>query len=147
MARKTLNYTVQDEGRDKGKLFLLTELSAFRAEKWACRAFLALAHAGVEVPPGAAEAGIAGMAVMGLKALQRASFEEFEPLLDEMMACVQVLPDPANKAITRDVIEQDIEEVLTIWKLREAVFELHVGFSIAEALARSTLASATKSPA
>ena len=28
MARKTLRYTVEDQGRDLGKVFLLTEMSA-----------------------------------------------------------------------------------------------------------------------
>ena len=32
-----------------------------RAEKWAMRGFLALAHAGVSVPPELANAGFAGM--------------------------------------------------------------------------------------
>ena len=50
MARSISNYTVQDEGRDNGKVFVLTEMPASRAESWAMRALLALMANGVEVP-------------------------------------------------------------------------------------------------
>src|SRR5690242_21778037 len=48
--RKTLRYTVAEEGRDKGKTYLLTEMSASQAEMWAARAFLAMANNGIEIP-------------------------------------------------------------------------------------------------
>ena len=50
MARTVSNYTVTDEGRDNGKVFVLTEMPASRAESWAMRALLALMAGGVEVP-------------------------------------------------------------------------------------------------
>ena len=36
MARNVVNYTATD-GRDKGKVFLLTEMSARQGEEWAMR--------------------------------------------------------------------------------------------------------------
>ena len=52
MARTTANYTVTEEGRDQGKVFVRTEMPASRAESWAMRALLALMAGGVEVPEG-----------------------------------------------------------------------------------------------
>ena len=52
MARSTVNYSVKDEGRDFGKVFVLTEMPASRAESWAMRSLLALMASGVEVPEG-----------------------------------------------------------------------------------------------
>ena len=50
MPRRTKTYVIADENRDKGKMFLLTEMPALQAEKWAIRAFLALAKAGLVIP-------------------------------------------------------------------------------------------------
>ena len=43
MARKVEYITIDQEGRDQGKTFKITEMPALKAEKWATRAFLALA--------------------------------------------------------------------------------------------------------
>ena len=42
MARKTKIVTIAAEGRDYGKSYLLTEMPALKAEKWATRAMMAL---------------------------------------------------------------------------------------------------------
>ena len=137
MARKTLQYTVQDEGRDKGKVFLITEMSASHAESWAARAILALMAGGVELPEGFERFGMAGIAELGIKALSRLKWEDAQPLLDEMWACVQILPNPAKPNIIRALIEEDIEEVATRVKIRAEIWKLHVGFSQAAAKSNS----------
>ena len=63
--RKTKTVTIESENRDHGKCFLLTEMSAAAAEKWAARAFLALAKSGVNLPDGVADMGLAGVAAAG----------------------------------------------------------------------------------
>ncbi len=141
MSRKTKIVTIQNEGRDKGKKFHITEMSAVRAEKWAARAFLALAHAGVEIPEEVKGAGMAAIAVIGLRALGNVSFSEAEPLLDEMMSCVQYMPDPKYPINLRSLIEDDIEEVITLAMLRSEVFELHTGFSLANAINNSDIST------
>jgi hypothetical protein len=148
MARKTAIVVVDQDGRDKGKRYLLTEMPASRAEKWAARAFLALAHSGVEVPQNLVDAGFAGIAILGLRSLMGLQYDEAEPLLDEMMTCVEFLPDPTSDAVKRPINEsaEDIEEVTTRVQLRTEVFQLHVGFSLAGALRTSPPASATTSP-
>lgn len=151
MPRKTKLVTL-DKGRDAGKQFLITEMDAFRAEKWAQRAMLALTRAGAEIPRDIAQSGMAGLAVAGLQALQGLSFEDVEPLLDEMFSCVQCVPDRKNAAFVRPVILEgegaDIEEVMSLITLRQEVFALHVDFFFNAAASKSTskdMAPKTKS--
>lgn len=132
--RKTLTVTAQ-EGRDKelNKKFLLTEMSAMRAEKWATRVLIALINSGLDLTSDEAGAGMAGLAsVVNRGAFKFSgtgiSFAELEPLLDEMMTCVQI----AEPKITRDLTEDDVEEVATLLLLRSEVLKLHTGFSLAE---------------
>ncbi len=130
MARKTATVTISAEGRDKGKVFILTELSAYEAEDWAGRALFALMNAGVKIPDNIAEAGLAGVAAMGLKAIAKLPFDSAKPLLDKMMECIQIQPSPA---VTRALIPDDIEEVATLLQLRKQVLGLHMDFSMAAA--------------
>lgn len=118
-------------------------MSAAKAERWATRALLAVARSGVDMPDGAAEAGMATLAVIGLRALSFISFEEAEPLLDEMMECVQIIPDPEkNPNFVRQLVEDDIEEVSTRLYLRAEVFELHTGFSMLDMISKSQKSAA-----
>lgn len=122
--RKTAEITIDAVGRDTGKIFVLREMPASQAEKWAMRALLALAKSGVELPDGVAAGGFAAVAAIGVRALGALSFAEAEPLLDEMMGCVQRRPDPA-KPMVRALVEDDIEEIETRIKLRLEIFNLH----------------------
>jgi hypothetical protein len=126
--RKTSTYTETAENRDKGKVFKIEEMSADAAEQWALRAFFAIMNAGIEIPDGIADMGFAGIATAGLKALGAVPYEVAKPLLDEMMDCVQIIPDPAKPNVARALFPGDIEEVATRLKLRKAVFDLHIAF-------------------
>jgi len=128
MARKKLDVTISAEGRDFGKVFRIHEMPASQAERWAIRAFLAMAKSGVDVPDDVADAGMAGLAAFGLKALSGVSFELAGPLMDEMFECVKIVPDPKKPMIERALIEDDIEEVKTRLYLRKEIFTLHTGF-------------------
>lgn len=128
MARNTSNFKVVDEGRDFGKTFVLTEMSASRAEAWATRALLALMAGGVDLPEGFERTGMAGIAQVGIKALAGLKYEVVQPLLDEMWTCVQLMPDQTKPHILRPLIEEDIEEIATRIKLRAEVWTLHTGF-------------------
>jgi hypothetical protein len=143
MARKTETWVATD-GRDAGKRFVITEMPAVKAEKWAARALFAIGRSGVEMPDDLASAGMAAIAFMGLRAITSLSFDDAEPLLDEMMRCVTIQPDPAV-TYTRPTIEEDFEEVSTILTLRDRVVQLHVGFSIAAELGK--LGAAAKASA
>ena len=146
MARNVANYTVTDEGRDQGKVFVLTELPASRAESWAMRALLALMAGGVELPEGFDRMGMAGMAEVGIKALSGLKWDVAEPLLAEMWQCVQIMPDPSKPHVIRNLIEEDIEEIATRVKLRAEVWKLHTGFlkAVAPSISGGSPAAASK---
>lgn len=132
MPRKTTEVKIDDpNSRDHGRLYFLTEMPASRAEKWAARAFLALSKGNPEIPEDIQKGGMAGLAVVGFQMLAGLNFAEAEVLLDEMMTCVQYVPDPKNPAGLRRLIEDDIDEVSTRVRLRSEVFTLHTGFSLA----------------
>lgn len=124
MARKETTF-VADTGRDAGKQFVITEMSASQAENWAFRVILAVGNAGIEVPEGLASQGMAGLMAIGYMNLLKIPFDAAKPLLDDMMGCVQIVPS-AN--IRRALIEEDIEEVVTRLQLRKAVWGLHMDF-------------------
>lgn len=130
MARKQISLTIGAEGRDKGKVFILTELSAYDAEEWAGRALFSLMNAGVEIPDNISEAGLAGVAAMGMKAIANLPFDSAKPLLDKMMDCVQIQPSPN---VTRELMSGDIEEVATLFTLRKKILGLHLDFFTAAA--------------
>lgn len=128
MARRTQSYTVTDEGRDLGKVFVITEMPASQAERWAMRALMALAQSGLDLPDDVQAMGMAGVAALGFQALAGIDFEKAEPLLQEMFECVKVVPDPSRTEVVRSLIETDVEEVVTRLKLRKEIFSLHVDF-------------------
>jgi hypothetical protein len=139
MARKEASF-VAESGRDKGKQFLITEMSATQAENWAIKAVLAIGNAGIEIPDNLVSQGMAGLVAVGYMNLLKIPFDAAKPLLDEMMGCVQYAPSPNVK---RALIEDDIEEVSTRLALRKAIWNLHMDFFLGE----SELTSELKAPA
>ncbi|WP_144378530.1 hypothetical protein [Mesorhizobium amorphae] len=137
MARNVKRITIETEGRDQGKVFVLREMSASQAEKWAMRALLSVARSGIDIGQVAGQ-GMQGIALMGISALLAASWEDAEPLLDEMMSCIEIQPDPTKPNIVRPLIEDDIEDVPTRIYLRREVLELHVGFSLSGVVSKPT---------
>lgn len=136
MSRKTKDVTIPgaraDEPglRDNGKTFRITEMSAKQAEKWADRAFLAIARSGLDVPRNLE--GMAGIYQLA-QLVGHLRFPELEPLMDELMACVQYVGD---RGLVRALMDHgdendDIEEVATRHLLRQEVIDLHVNFSLA----------------
>ena len=119
-------------------------MAARPAEKWAARAFLALAHSRADIPPGIAQryASTRGdmrqvAAIAGL--LGHMHFPEVEPLLDELMGCVAFLVNGGPPPVTRPLhdtgdMNDDIEEVATRQHLRSEVIDIHVGFSLPAAI-------------
>lgn len=142
--RKTKIVTMpKDAGRDAGKTFLLTEMSADQGERWAIRALFAMASNGLDIPPGVMQLGMGALVAVGLRSILSMQFDEALPLLEEMMGCVELVPDPSRKDITRPLDREDIEEVFTRLTLRSEVFELHTGFSIAALLSELGKRAAT----
>jgi hypothetical protein len=123
--RKQATVTIDAPDRDHGKVFVLTELSAAAAETWAGRALFAMLNAGVEIPDNIAQAGLAGIAALGINALTKLPFDAAKPLLDEMFECVKIQPSPN---VVRALVDDDIEEVLTRLTLRREILKLHIDF-------------------
>lgn len=128
---KTRRVVVTQEGRDKGKTFLITEKPADQAERWFLRALFALLQSRSDISTDSLQAGAAGIARIGLAALAGIPWETAEPLLAELMECVRFQP-PRADVQPLPLTGVEIEEVTTLLALRMAVLELHVGFSLAE---------------
>lgn len=131
MTRKISTVTIEAEGRDKGSVFVLTEMSAAAAEDWAWRAVGVVARTGVPLPDDADQAGgMLVMAALGFQAFLKGPWDEVKPLLNEMFDCVQI----KRGEMPQTLHSQDIEDVATRVFLRDRVFELHTGFSLASVL-------------
>jgi len=129
MARKVVTYKVESDDRDEGKVFVITEMPATQGQRWALRAFLALARNGVEVPDNVKQLGMAGMVKMGFEAIGRLPFEEADSLMNILMGCVQCMPDASRPNVVRALVESDIDEIATRFKLCAEAFKVHVDFS------------------
>ncbi len=121
--------------RDNGKMFLITEMSARQAERWADRAFLAITRSGINLPAGIERSGMAGISEIS-RLIGGVQFPELSELMDELLTCVQVIPDPKRPTLTRGLQDNgyegdDIEEVDTRQYLRGEVLAMHINFSLA----------------
>lgn len=149
--RKTKIVSIPSTGdgknRDAGKHFFLTEMDADQGERWAARAFFAMAKNGADIPPELMGMGMGAIVAVGIRSILTMAFEDAMPLLDEMMQCVQIVPDPRKPDVVRAIDADDIEEVSTRLLLRSEVFELHTGFSPAAFLSElGQKAAARNSP-
>jgi len=115
--------------RDNGKTFVLTEMDAYSGQDWALRALLALAASGVQLPEGALQTGMAGLAQFGVTALLQAPYAALRPLLDEMLAQAKYEHKPGQplQPITPGP-NCCVEEIKTFLTLHKALLFLHVGF-------------------
>lgn len=138
--RKTAFVTIDADNRDQGKRFLLTEMSARQAEKWFYRLVLVVNRGGGNVPEWAVMAGMAALPMVGGSFLSYVAWAEAEPLIDELMACIQAWPE--GSPIARALVPNDTEEFHTLVYLRGEVLALHVGFSVSAELWRKAPALA-----
>jgi hypothetical protein len=152
--RKTKDVTISQEGRDDGKVFRVTEMPAFQAERWATRATLALLpRLTREVSPEIAEELKANPGMLPLERvgllLGSISFPETGELMEEIFsACVQVVTDPARGLVRSIGVggAEDIEEVETIAFLRAEALALHTNFTLAAGILNLISAVSRTSP-
>ena len=122
--------------RDAGKTFVITEMSAPAAERWAYRMFAAMKGTRGRVPENIESLGIVGVAIAGLNAFLGADVDvtAIEPLLDQMLSCLQIVRDPRRPDIVTPLTgADDIEEVKTLMWLRSEIVRVHTDFSAADA--------------
>lgn len=130
MARRTQTITIEEEGRDKGKIFILTEMPAAQADEWVTRAMNLLGESAPlngELAGGAGSADLATLSLRGLAQLRALQ----DPSLYAWRDCVKWQPQDSKlmpQAIHWDSAACQIEEIRTITRLRMAVLELHTGF-------------------
>nr|WP_250135698.1 hypothetical protein [Escherichia coli] len=89
-------------------------MSASQAEWWAMRAIMAMGRGGVELPDDVRSLGMAALALEGLKALSKIPPDEARPLMDEMMDCVQFVPDPKNAASGDRLLKRILKKSLPV---------------------------------
>jgi len=131
MALKTSRITITAEGRDQGKTFEITEMPALPLERMAYRAILILTRNGADIPD--VKAGMASIVAYGYQSLMHMSIDEVTPLLDEMLIGIKICPDPRHPSVVRYMVDGDVEEVTTLFRLRMEWVTLHTGFSMPDA--------------
>lgn len=126
MARTVLKHVVERAGRDKGKIFICTEMSAVAAHDWATRALFALMNTGAELPDEIGDLGMAGIAAAGFKALSKIPHAVGGPLLKELLTCAKIQPSESRPDLVREIFETDFEEFVTIFDLQKVILQMHV---------------------
>ncbi|EMQ4317129.1 hypothetical protein AB4799_003792 [Yersinia enterocolitica] len=129
MSRKQITYTVEDEGRDKGKEFIITEMSAWDAEELSEEIYRAMGHGEFNsLPADVVSMGVAGLATVGVSVLAAAPASVSRPISDRILSTVEIVITDEGKDITRSIKPIDFEEISTIRTLKDKVFELNFGF-------------------
>ncbi|WP_459176979.1 hypothetical protein [Ewingella americana] len=129
MSRKQVTFIVEDEGRDKGKEFLITEMSAWDAEELAEEIYRAMGQGEFNsLPADVVAMGVAGLATVGMSVLSAAPAHVSRPIADKLLSTVDIIISHDGKENQRKVKPIDFEEVATIRALKDKVFELNFGF-------------------
>ncbi|WP_213732629.1 hypothetical protein [Citrobacter europaeus] len=130
MARKEITFIVEEEGRDKGKEFLITEMSAWDADSLAQDIFRAMGESNYSsIPADVIAMGCAGLATVGLSVISASSPEVARQLRDRLMSTVDIIITNDGKRQQRKVNGSlDFEEVSTIRSLLDKVFQVNFDF-------------------
>lgn len=131
MARKEIPFIVEEEGRDKGKEFLITEMSAWDADSLAQDIFRAMGESNFSgIPSDVMSMGCAGLATIGVNVVSASSPEVARQLRDRLMSTVQIVITHDGNRQMREVKPIDFEEVSTIRTLMDQVFKVNFEFLI-----------------
>jgi hypothetical protein len=135
--RRTKEIKIDDPGsRDHGKVFLLTEMSADAAERWATQALYLMTQANGTAATGD---GMAALAASGVNFSDVAQLRALQdPSLDSLWDCIRYVHNPKHPP--QSILPGDacqIEEIKTRSQLRIEVLKLHLGFSPAGATSTS----------
>ncbi|MGC4218088.1 hypothetical protein VSX44_03710 [Citrobacter freundii] len=130
MARKEISFIVEEEGRDKGKEFLITEMSAWDADSLAQDIFRAMGDSNYSsIPADVIAMGCAGLATVGLSIISASSPEVARQLRDRLMSTVDIIITNDGQRQQRKVNgSMDFEEVSTIRTLLDKVFQVNFDF-------------------
>lgn len=125
--------------RDAGRSYLLSEMPALKAERWARHAFAAMNRNDLDVRGTVGDLGMLGFYLVGLQALAGGKILEVDDLMDEMLDHIKIVE---SENVARPIKgDGDVWEITTLYTLRKELIELHMGFTFAE-LASMLVASA-----
>lgn len=146
MARKQITHIVEAAGRDQGKEFLITEMSAWDADTLAQDIWRAMGDAKFTgIPQDVIAMGSAGLATLGLSVLSASKPEVAAVMRDKLLGTVDVVITHDGQQQVRKVKSIDFEEVQTIRTLMDRVFEVNFGFLVIAAESGSPSSSQTQS--
>ena len=132
MSRKTVTIDIDDQdSRDFGKKFIITEMSAWDGEELAQDITRIMGDVGFsEIPQDVINMGSAGLATLGLSFLSAAHKEVSGEIKKRLMQTVQVVnTDDKGKVNTSPVNQRlDFEEITTIRRILDEVFKLNFSF-------------------
>ncbi len=130
--RKEIEITLLDRGKEL--IFKIREMPASKLEKWLMKAVLLIAQSR-EKNTNLSENDESQISTFAhlfasnkLELLLELNFEKAEPLLDELLTCVQRKVDSALIAVTPDNIDTFIDDVETLFRLRLEVLKLNLDF-------------------
>lgn len=135
MARKEFVHVIEDNAsRDFGKTFIITEMSALDGHTMAQDIFRTMGKEGYTgIPDDVISMGCAGLATLGVSVLNAASKEVALQLRSALLSCVKISIENDGKEVVRNLNAQlDIEEISTINKLLDAVFDINFSFFLAK---------------
>lgn len=148
MTRKQITHIVESAGRDQGKEFLITEMSAWDADTLAQDIWRAMGDAKfTSIPADVIAMGSAGLATLGLSVLSASKPEVAAAMRDKLLGTVEVVITSEIGQQVRKVLPIDFEEVQTIRQLMDKVFEVNFGFLAVAAESDSPSSSQTQSQA
>jgi len=128
---KTKLVTITAEGRDKGRQYLLTEMPALKAERWARHAIAACAAKDLNIREEVKALGMLGFVLFCFQAIAGGDVDAVDKLMDEILPQIQIIEEGAVGPRPLGG-EGDIWEVWTYKTLRQELIELHMGFTFAE---------------
>ena len=121
--RKTKEIKIE-EGRDAGKVFIITEMPALQMDKWATRALNAIGKG--------KEGGVMALLALGvpemINAFMEADYDKIGPLFKEMLECCAFKKDNTTVVLKEEFVDDIIEDWNTIANLRIEAIKLNLGF-------------------
>ncbi|NNS07342.1 hypothetical protein [Erwinia sp. JH02] len=128
MSRKIITFIAED-GRDKGKEFQITEMSAWDAEELSEEIYRAMGQGEFNsLPADVVSMGIAGLATVGMSVLAAAPAATSRYISDKLLSTVKAVITHEGQQVSRDVEKIDFEEIATLRKLKDKVLELNFSF-------------------
>ncbi|MDR3049426.1 MAG: hypothetical protein LBV16_06305 [Elusimicrobiota bacterium] len=133
--QETISKVNTDFGRDEGKTFRFTEMSAVKLEKWSFKLGIVASKINdkskVEKMKKAQNENSAALAVLPFVINDEKNFVEYIDLFNELLYCYEIYIKHLDQyvRITPENIEQYIEEVNTLGYLRNKAMEFLDFFS------------------